>query len=254
MKTMLKKIVAVAALLAAGSSHAVEHELWQYVSGGGSLTFSQEALDALDAAGASIYTNPGNPAQYDNVNTVAMTFTGGTGEGNQLATIESIGSQVFIQRSVLKKGVVTLDNLITLSDFKIDLATSTISAGILGTNLLTGVSTNYGFGALFRGAATVGGTITEGAITDGWVAGTASGSLTGPLTIDETTANSFALILGLPTTGSVADLVKNADWGTSQASGVVKAKVISAVPESSTFMLMGVGLVGLAMMRRRQAA
>lgn len=254
MKTMLKKIVAVAALLAAGSSHAVEHELWQIVNGSGSLTFSQEALDALDAAGASVFTQPGNLAQFDDVATVGLTFTGGTGAGNQLATIESLGSQVFIERSVIKKGVVTLDAMITLSDFKIDLASSTIFAGIKGTNVLTGVTTDYGFGALFRGSATVGGTITEGAITDGWVAGSASGSLTGPLTIDETTANSFAVILGLPTTGGVADLVKNADWGTSQASGNVKAKVISSVPESSTFMLMGVGLVGLGLMRRRQAA
>lgn len=254
MKTMLKKIVAVAAFLAAGSSHAVDHELWEYVSGSGSLTFSQEALDALDASGAAVFTDPGNAASYDNLGKVSLNFTGGTGAGNELATIESLGSRVFIERTVVLRGKVTLDSLITLSDFRIDLASSTIFAGVRGTNLLTGVSTDYGFGALFRGSATVGGTITEGAITDGWVSGTAAGSLTGPLTIDDTTANNFAAILGLPTTGGVADLVKNADWGTSQASGVVKAKVISAVPESSTFMLMGVGLVGLAMMRRRQAA
>lgn len=252
MKFALKSIVAAAAFVAAGAASAAAP--WEFVSGSGGLTFSQEALDALDASGAFISTDGvvDNKATYDNVSNVSLEFTAGTAEGNQIKTLTSTGSTVFIERTVVKKGVTTLDNLITLSNFVFDLGTKTLSANVLGTNLLTAASTDYGFKAVFSAAGLEGGNIVPGPFVNGWLTGTASGHTTGAFTINNTTADNFLAILGLPPTGSVADLVKNADWGVASADGVV----YPAIPEPSAYLsfLAGLAVLGTAARARQGKA
>jgi hypothetical protein len=253
MKFALKSIVAAAAFVAAGAASAAAP--WEFVSGSGGLTFSQEALDALDASGAFISTDGvvDNKATYDGVSNVSLEFTAGTADGNQIKTLTSTGSTVFIERTVVKKGVTTLDNLITLSNFVFDLGTKTLSANVLGTNLLTNVSTDYGFKAVYSAADLVGGTITPtGPAVGGYLPGAAAGATVGAFSINPGTADNFLAILGLPPTGSVADLVKNADWGVATADGVVR----QAVPEPSAYLsfLAGIAVLGAVRARKQKQA
>jgi len=248
----LKAIAAATAMLAAGAASAAE--FWEFQSGTGGLTFSQEALDALDASGAFISTDgvAGNKATYDGVSNVSLEFTAGTIVGDNVKSLTSTGSTVFIERTVVKKGVTTLDNLITLSNFVFDLGTKTLSANVLGTNLLTAVSTDYGFKAVFSAAGLEGGNIVPGPIVNGQLTGTASGHTTGAFSINNTTADNFLAILGLPPTGSVADLVKNADWGVASADGVVRP----TIPEPSAYLsfLAGLAVLGAAARARQSKA
>jgi len=253
MKSAFKHLLATAAFIAANTASAASPD-WHFESGSGSLVFSQEALDALDASGAFIMTDgvAGNKATYDGVDKVSLAFTGGTAVGSKAKTLASAGSTVFIERVVVRKNYVTLDRLITLSNFEFDLGTKTLSAGVKGTNLLTNVTTDYGFRAIYSASQLVGGTIGEPFVVlpSGYVGGTASGHTEGMLSIDNGTADLFLNVLGLPPTGSVADLVKNANWGTASATGV-----FSTVPEPASYMsfLAGLAVLGAMGVRKRSA-
>lgn len=255
MKFAIKSIVAVAALVAGGAASAVEHGPWEFVSGTGGLTFSQAALDALAASGAFILTEgAGNKASYDEASgNVGLEFTAGTAVGNDIKTLTSTGSSVVIERTVVQGKTVKFDSTITLTDFVFDLGTKTLSAGLTGTNLLTGAVTEYGFNAIYSASGLNGGNIVEGAVAGGFVSGTAAGNTTGAFSINLATADKFLTILGLPLTGGVADLVKNADWGVATANGNVQA---AAVPEPSAYLsaLAGIAILGVARLRKQKSA
>ena len=254
MKFALKSIVAAAAFVAAGAASAATGLTWEFVSGTGGLTFSQDALDALDASGAYILTDGvDNKAHYDGIATVSLDFTAGTAVGDDIKTLTSTGSSVVIERTVVQKGKTTLDRTITLSNFVFDLGTKTLSANVAGTNLLTGVTTDYGFSAVYSAASLAGGTISvTGPAVGGYVPGSAAGQTTGAFSINTATADNFLTILGLPLTGGVADLVKNSDWGVATADGVVRA----AVPEPSAYLsfLAGIAVLGAVRARKQKAA
>lgn len=246
-----KTIVAAVALIAANVAHAE----WQFVSGSATLSLSQQGIDVIDAMGADLSTGgiAGNKAFYDYERGLSLSFTSATTSGDQIQALTSTGSTAYIERVVVYRGSASLDKLITLSDFVLDLGTGTLSANITGTDLLYGggTSTNYGFGAIYSATSFVGGNISPGVTTGGIVTGTANGYTSGPLSLAMT--STFLTILGVPQTGTLANMANDANWGTLTLN---TSTFQAPVPEPETAMsfLLGIALLGAARARRQRTA
>jgi len=269
MKFAFKSIVAAAAFVAVGAASATPYAgTWSVVSGSGGLTFSGDALSALSASGSNIITAttipsvpglPGtgatNTAIYSkSTGNVSLAFNTATGVGDTLTTLQAANSLVNIRRSVFNDDGSISQYNIYMAEFDVNLSNSTIYANLYSrTN--TGTLVNYGKQAIFTAdvpgvvGGTLGNIVVDG-VSGGVATGHASGSLAGSLRMNGTTANNVLTALGLSTaaTDPVAILVRTANWGTTNAAGTFTAP---AIPEPSTYALMGLGMVGMAVMRRR---
>ncbi|MGH6647439.1 PEP-CTERM sorting domain-containing protein [Aquabacterium sp.] len=273
MKFAFKSLVAAAAFVAAGVASATPYAgTWTVEGGSGSLTFSAGALSALSASGSSIITPgvvsvgfPGagsanNAAYTKATGNVALTFTDATIDGDKLTSLTAANSLVNIRRSIVndEDGTVSQKNVF-MANFKVDLVTSTISANLYSNAGAGTALQSYGNLTIFAAANTgvvaggTGGLIEVTSESAAGATGSASGALSGKLSMNNGTADIILASLGLDTTGDVADLVKNADWGATSASGTFTAP--PAVPEPSTYALLIAGLATAgAVARRRKAA
>jgi len=246
-----KTIVTAATLFAASAVHAE----WQFVSGTGSLNFSETGISAIDQSGAFPFTN-GDPKKanlnYES-NILTLGLTSSTAVGDQIHTATSTGSSFHMELTRLKYGTPYLDQLITMSDFVFDLGTRTVSAQVTATDLLRNVSTSYGLLPIFSAASVVGGEITAGNAQSG----VATFSTVGPLTMNSATVNTLVSVFATPAMfpypfDTVSNVWKTTDWGT--FSGQV---TLSAVPEPSSAGLMllgGLAVLGAVRARRRHQA
>jgi len=253
MASILKKIILATAITAAGASNAAAAS-WDFVSGTVNLVLSYEGILATEAAGAMIITDgAGNKAQYDGLDTIALELTGGTAVNGEVKTLTSQGASFAIERQVLKRRVLILDRTITLSNFVLDLDAKSLLANVTGTDLLTGVSTDYGFGSVYSFTGLSGAMIGAplSALSDGRIGGTVNGQTFGKLSMTSTMAENYLTIFGLPLIGALADLTNKSNWG-----NITVHAVFATIPEPGTCLsfVAGLAVLGAARARRQRTA
>jgi hypothetical protein len=263
MKFAIKSIVAAAAFVAVGAASAAAVTVAAgsaynglKFSGSGTLSFSQELLGALNTGGVSV-------APYGAATAVTVGVAGGYTEAGASAPITALsidGNTVVgatttggALQTAVKNGVGTGGSLI-VTDLIVDITNKKVNATLIGANgvgTLTNVAVwditgtpDYDVDGNFLGTyqadAVVGSTTIAGV-------GTYNTTFNG-LKITTTAFTSFTKALGLNATGKAA-------LSAVQTFGVINSTIVAtpAIPEPSTYALMGLGLVGMSLVARRRA-
>lgn len=249
MKFAIKSIIAATAFVAAGASSAalVTVNAGPTLSGSGALTFSENLRDALNvgsvavsAFGGATSSIVGSAGSYSDITVgapiVSVTYDDVTSQVTRVVTAGGARQVAGTVAGVSGGGWVEVGNL------DVRLGTNEIFGTIVGQSL-TGVSVNFS-GKLFDIASVTG--------TTTFQPGTALTTLSG-LALTTTGFNEIKKALDLKLLGTAALQAAAEDFGVINSSITFTPPVTPAIPEPSTYALMGLGLVGLALARRRAA-
>lgn len=250
MKFAMKSIVAAAAFVAAGVASAASVTVTAgsgvynglTFTGSGSLSFSTDLLGALDTGkvsvagyGAATATVVKDTDGYYLEASAAAPITALTIDSSTNAVLAAATTGGATQTAPVLKSVSSGGSL-TVTDLNVDLAAKKVYATIIGGN---GVGTLTNF-YLWDVASITGATTVSGA-------GSYTTTLTG-LSITQAGFDTFVKSLGLLTLGKSA-LTGVTDFGTITST----ITATPAIPEPSTYALMGLGLVGISLVARRRA-
>ena len=274
MKFALKSIVAAAAFVAAGVASAANVTVpvntpfgGLTFSGTGALSFSGELMGALDTGKVAVAAYGGAVATVTKDSDGFYTQASAAANISNL-TIDTVSHNVVAAATVggatqtapvLKS--VSSGGVMTVTDLRVDLTAKRVYANIISTNALNAAgdktlnnfylwdimgTAQYDVEGTFTGydasTAIVGTTLIGG---PGTYVNTFNGL---KITADGFTA--FSKGLGLLTLGKSALLGVN-DFGS--ITSTINAVAVPAIPEPSTYALMGLGLVGMSLVARRRA-
>lgn len=229
---VLKSVAVAAAVAASASSFAATINAGSsplyLVSGTGTLSFTDAVISAFAAGGVAI--TPVAPATWTAPSAATPVNEIVTGGSGAVQTVTTSGG-------LFQKSTPNFTNTggdITVTNLKVDFTSNTIYANVSGAN---GLASNPNL-ALFTFSSVTGDTNISSA-------GTYNTTISG-LSMTAAGKAAYAQGLGLNAIGqSVLGAI--ADYGS-----ISSTITVAAVPEPSTYALMGIGLAGVAFVARRR--
>ena len=258
MKNFTASVIAAAALVAAGSASAALVTINAndgLIDGAGTLTFSENLRNALnvgsvtaEAFGDATSAITGAPGAYTNIAVSApVTSLVYDDTTNQVTKVFTSGGARQVAGNVAG---VSGGGWVEVGNLEVDLVTNQIFGTIVGQSD-AGASVDY-YGKIFSiGAVTGDTTFKDGA---------ALTSLT-TLALDSVAFTQISTALELEFLGNISLQAASANFGDinsficvpNLAGGGCSQPPVPSIPEPSTYVLMGLGLAGLVVARRRLA-
>jgi hypothetical protein len=267
---LVKSLVAAAAFVAVGAANAaapltlnvgesITAAGWTVsnLTGSGTLTFSGDLTSGLVGAlnAGTVVVEPIAPATgqiegaldqggYTKVAVAAVvTSLTGTFDGTTV-TVGSVGTAGGAQQTSYDDGFTNTGGALAIQNLRVDLGAKVVYADLIGGN---GVGTKSGIALWNIGKIDGPVTFTVNDAVNGVI--TAENTLS-QLSITDEAFGYFVNSLGI-IAGGLPVLQGITDYGTIKST--ISVNVTQAVPEPSTYALMGVGLVGIGLMARRRA-